>query len=133
MNRIIVIGAFHEIIELATDCGFDVIGIVDSSKTVSYLGIPVLGTDLDAESIFKEFKDTPIVISPDKPTLRKRLFEYYSKVGFKIETLISPSAIVSKTCKLGLGVIVHSNVVVSSFAEIKNGVRLNVGSCVMHD
>lgn len=134
MNReIILIGGFHEIIELCEEIGYKIIGIIDNNLEETYLGYPIIGTDDMAEIIFRKYGNTPLVITPDLPSTRKKLFLLYSKYSFKFETIISPSAKISKSSIIGTGAIIQHQVNVSSNVKIGNFTKLNVGCNVMHD
>ncbi len=130
---VIIVGAFHEIIELCEDSGWNVLGIIDNNLKGEYFGIPILGKDEDAKVIYVTHVSCKIVISPDNPSVRKRLSQYYKDVGFDFATIVSPKAIVSKSAKLGIGTVIQSGVNVSSACIIGNFVKLNINSNIMHD
>lgn len=133
MKEIIIVGAFHEVIELAIEIGYNIVGIIDNKIKNSFRNIQILGTDNDAEEIYKMYSEVPLVISPDKPLVRKTLHDFYSKIGFQFQSMISPRAQISESAKIGCGVFVQHNVVISSNVTIENGVRINVNACIMHD
>ena len=132
-KKVIIIGGFHEIIELCEDIGVEIVGIIDNSLAGEYLGYPILGNDNDAEQIYKKYKDVPVAITPDLPVIRERLFQHYSAKGFGFQTLISGSAKISKSSTIGRGTIIQSGVNISSFCEIGDFVKLNVNANIMHD
>lgn len=133
MKDIILVGAFHEVIELANECNLNIIGIIDNNIKKRYFNIQILGSDREAEEIYLKYSKVPLVISPDVPQVRERLFKFYSTIGFKFQNLISPKADISKSASLGNGILVQQNVNITSNVIIKDGVRLNVCACVMHD
>lgn len=131
--KIIIVGGFSEIIELCEDLECEIAGIIDHASVDRIFGYPVLGKDADAPELLGAYKDAFVVVSPDKPTLRHKLVAYYKETGFRIASLVSKRAVVSKYARLGEGVIIHNGVNVSAGVEIGNYVRLNVNSNVMHD
>lgn len=137
MKNVIIVGAFHEIIELCEMCGYNIVGMIDNqlynSGLKSYLDYPLIGTDEKASSLHKQYKETPVIITPDKPQIRKKLIEYYIGIGYKTTSLISPEARISKSAYIGEGVVIQSGVNVSSFTKIGNFVKLNTNCNVMHD
>ncbi len=134
MNKeIILVGGFHEIIELCEEIGYKIIGIIDNNLKETYRGYQIIGTDNMVENISLRYKDIPLVISPDIPSIREKLFLMYSEYRFKFETIISPSAKISKSSVIGTGVIIQHQVNVSSNVKIGNFTKLNVGCNVMHD
>lgn len=132
-KKVIIVGAFHEMIELCESAGYDIIGIIDNEKENQFLSYPIIGKDQEAESLYAKYKDIPLVITPDTPLIREKLVNLYMKIGFNIETVISPNAIISKYAKIGNGVVIQTGVNVSAFAEIKDFVKLNTRCNIMHD
>ena len=96
-KEIILVGGFHEIIELCEEIGYKIIGIIDNNLKESYWGYPIIGTDNMIKIISQNYKHIPLVITPDFPSTRKKLFLEYSKYGFEFETIISPTAKISKS------------------------------------
>jgi sugar O-acyltransferase (sialic acid O-acetyltransferase NeuD family) len=109
------------------------VGIIDNHLKDEYLGYRILGGDEKGKAIYDEFKDVPLIISPDSPRVRQTLANYYSKIGFRFHSLISPLAMISKSAKLGTGVVIQSAVNVSTLVTLGNFVKLNSLSNVMHD
>lgn len=132
-KNIIIVGAFHEVIELCEDCCSNIVGIIDNNITGLYFGIPVIGKDSDAESLFKTYSHCQLVISPDLPKVRENLVKLYSGIGYDFATIISPKANVSKSAKIGKGSVIQSGVNVSAATTIGNFVKLNTNANVMHD
>ena len=132
-HKVIIVGAFREIIELCEDCDYQIVGIIDNNNTGDYYGIPILGTDEDAAVIYKDYSDCSIVISPDLPIVREKLFVLYSQIGFHFATVISPKAIISRSAKIGKGTVVQACVNVSAGSTIGDFVKLNTYANVMHD
>lgn len=132
-KRIILVGGFHEIIELCENIGYTIIGIIDNNIVDHYLNYPILGTDEDAHEILKNNSNTPLVITPDAPLIREKLFNYYFNIGFNFETIISSKANISKSASIGIGSIIQDGVNISANTSIGIFNKLNSGSNVMHD
>ncbi|KUK56789.1 MAG: Putative capsular polysaccharide related hexapeptide transferase family protein, partial [Bacteroidetes bacterium 38_7] len=96
-KKIILVGGFHEIIELCENLGYTIIGIIDNNIKDSYLNYPILGTDDEANTLFMKYGSIPLVITPDLPIIREKLFKHYSDIGFSFETIISSHAKISKS------------------------------------
>ena len=47
-DKVIIVGAFHEVVELCEDCGFEIVGIIDAHSDDTFMNYPVIGTDADA-------------------------------------------------------------------------------------
>ena len=130
---IILVGGFHEIIELCLICNSNIIGIIDNFKRKDYCGYEILGHDKDASRIFKDYPDTKVIITPDEPKIREALYKYYSAIGFKFATLVHPGAYISPMAVIGDGTIIHNYVNVSPEVKIGRCVRLNTFSNIMHN
>lgn len=132
-NNIILLGGFHEVIELCEKAGFNIIGIIDSVLENNYLGYPILGTDNDAENLYSKYGNCKLVVSPDSPIVRERLVRLYKRIGWEFATIISPSSRISKSAIIGVGSIIQDGVNVSAFTKIGNYVKLNTNANIMHD
>ena len=132
-DRVIVVGAFHEILELCHRSGKAVVGILDNECAGSYQGIPILGTDNDAREFLVRWAGVPLVISPDMPARRKRLHDYYREIGYTFCTRTDPSAVVSPSAKLGEGALVAAHAHISSNARVGEFTRINAMANLMHD
>lgn len=132
-KKVIIVGGFHEIIELCEESGYSIAGIIDNHLSDQFMGYSVLGSDEDANQIFKNYVDIPLVITPDSPAIREKLFHLYSSIGFTFSTIISLRSKISKSAIIGEGTIIQDNVNVSANARIGKFVKLNTGCNVMHD
>ncbi|MEJ5961274.1 DapH/DapD/GlmU-related protein [Pedobacter immunditicola] len=132
-NEIIIVGAFHEIIELAEDLNISILGLIDNEKVGLYRNYPILATDATSNDLSPEIKEVPIVITPDGPALRMKLSVMYKKFGYTFSSLVAIGAKVSKSAFIGNGVIIQHGVNVSAQAEIADFVKLNTYCNVMHN
>jgi sugar O-acyltransferase (sialic acid O-acetyltransferase NeuD family) len=132
-NRVILVGGFHEVIDLCESCGVDIAGIIDNRLQGSYRGHSVLGGDEDAEALYNKYGDVPLLVTPDEPGVRKSLVDRYSALGFRFASGVHPLASVSPSADLGTGVIVHTFAHVSTDAHVGDFVRVNACANVMHD
>lgn len=133
MKEIILVGGFHEMIELCEDAGFNIIGIIDNNIIGEYYGYPILGTDKDAVTIYRQHPNCQIVITPDSPRLRSKLVDYYRSFGFTFATVIHPAATISRFVSIGEGTVVQRGVNVSANTKIGDFCKLNIGCNIMHD
>lgn len=133
MKEVILVGAFHEMVELCEDCGIHIAGIIDNNLTGSFLGIPIIGTDNDAPRLYQEYSHCELVVTPDSPKVRETLVQLYTEAGFEFTSIISPKANISRSAKIGRGTVIQSGVNVSAATKIGNFVKLNTNANVMHD
>jgi sugar O-acyltransferase (sialic acid O-acetyltransferase NeuD family) len=81
----------------------------------------------------KNKKDHQFVIAIGEPLLRESLWNKITDRGFGPVSLIDPTAIISKTAKIGKGVLIQSFVMISSDTDIKDNVFFQSGSGIGHD
>jgi sugar O-acyltransferase (sialic acid O-acetyltransferase NeuD family) len=132
-HSIIIIGGFHEIIELAQDNNQDIYGLIDNVKIGSYLNYSILGSDNDIQKLYIKFGKHPILITPDNPLIRLSLYNLYSKNGFSFSSLISKDAKVSASANIGIGSIVQYGVKVSCESVVGRFVKLNYNCNIAHN
>ncbi len=132
-KNLIIVGGFHEIIELCEELGYSIIGIIDNILKGQYLGYQIIGSDNEANQLFKKFNKIPLVITPDSPPVREKLFKLYSDIGFTFETIVSTRAKISKSASIGIGTIIQDGVNISANTKIRDFVKLNTGCNIMHD
>lgn len=65
--------------------------------------------------------------------IRKRITLSLEAAGFTLVTLIHPSAVVSPSAQLGMGVLVCPGAVVNADAQIGKGCIVNTGAVVEHE
>ena len=130
MDRVILIGYFKETAELCEKCGCMIAGYVDNEDRGFYT---YLGNDEEFINEYNSFLDIPLVITPDNPSIREKLYNRYHELGFKFKTLIAPDAIVSKTATISEGCMIQSLCNVSSDSYLGKCVRVNTGANLMHD
>jgi UDP-N-acetylbacillosamine N-acetyltransferase len=131
-NGVILVGGFYEIIELCQISGLKIIGVIDSVPPFIQ-NIELLGSDHDAERIIKKFQNTSLIITPDQPETREKLYNQYVTYNPNFYKLISPKAYISAYSQIGEGCVVQNFVNVSTNVEINRFVKLNTYANIMHD
>ncbi len=132
-QQILLVGAYHEMVEVCKDAGFEIVGIIDNKETGEYYGVPIIGTDADAAQLKEQYPNLPVVIAPFIPQTRKRIYELYSSLGYKFATVISPLAKISRFASIGEGTVILPFVNVAANTHIGRFVKLNTMCNIMHD
>lgn len=132
-NEVVIVGAFHEIVELCEFNACRIVGVIDNNLKGEFLGYPIIGSDSDAQTLYPIYGKYPVIITPDLPKVREKLYSFYKSLGFLFTSLINKDAYISPSAKLGEGIIVQNKVYISSSSIIGNFVKLNVGATLMHD
>lgn len=113
------------------------IGIVDRKENLGKLvmGVPFVGCDDDLPALFKDGYGYAFVTvgSIGNPTLRIKLFNLLSEIGYEIPVIIDNSAKVSKYATVEQGVFIGKQSILNAGALIQKGAILNSGSIVDHD
>lgn len=129
MKKVVVIGGFTEVIEALSETKTEILGYVDFEKRDSI--IKYLGTD--DNYIESGTKEIPIVLSPDLPEIRRRLYFLYQNSGFNFFSFVHYLSYLSPSAVLHDCVFIQRFAHVSSGVVLEKGVRLNVQSNIMHD
>jgi UDP-N-acetylbacillosamine N-acetyltransferase len=132
-NKVILVGGFIEIIELCEDNNLEIVGLIDKIERQSFFSYPLLGQDDEVKEISLKFPNSSIIITPDNPSIRQKLFLHYRNYGFDFKTLISKNAIISKSVKIGFGSIIQTGVNVSASVNIGEFVKVNSCANIMHN
>jgi UDP-N-acetylbacillosamine N-acetyltransferase len=132
-RKIVLVGAFHEIVELCEACDVQIAGIFDEHVQGDFMGHKVLGRDEDARRLADVLRDVPVLIVPDAPAVRRRLAAYYLSLGYRPASLVSPRAVVSKSASIGPGTVVQSCCHISTSVRIGEFVKVNAAANLMHD
>jgi sugar O-acyltransferase (sialic acid O-acetyltransferase NeuD family) len=132
-DKLIIVGGFSEVVELAEECGKHIIGLIDPNLHREYLGHPVLGADSDAVAIHGQYPDAAAFVAVDDPDHRARLVALYAQVGFRFTSLIHPRAKISRIAAYGVGVMVQYGAHLSANVRVEDHVRVNVYANIMHD
>ncbi|MBQ9983281.1 MAG: hypothetical protein IJP29_01695 [Lachnospiraceae bacterium] len=133
MKSIILVGAFIEAVELCEKCGYHIVGITDPYLKGDFMSYPIIGTDDELILKKEQYGQNSLVLVPDSPVVREKLFFKYKESGFKFETIISPLASISKSATIGEGCVIADHCNVSSAVILGRGVRLNVCANIMHE
>ncbi len=132
-DRIILVGAFSEIIELCAAAGIAIAGLIDDRLTGTHWGHEIDGTDAEAPRLLAEHPGVPVHITPEAPSVRRRLTERYQSLGAAIATLVHPTAIVAPSAHLGAGCVVQAGAHISSGTRLGRGVKVNTCANITHD
>lgn len=111
------------------------VGFVDEREALwgtQIMGFPVLG---DGNWLCQESLHSPIAVALGVGSNKSRyqIAERCSQSEIEILTLIHPSAVVSRTARLGRGTVVMAGAIINPDATVGAGVIVNSGAVVEHD
>jgi len=114
---------------------YKVIGFLDDDKTkwqTKIYGIEVLG-GLDIANTFSDTVFVNGIGSPNNFWKKKEIIDKTNLTIDRFETIIHPSASVSKMSNIGNGTVILQNVTISSNTSIGNHVMILPNSVINHD
>lgn len=145
IKKIIVIGAggtardiidtINEINDESDNLHYNILGFLDDDKKIvgkKKMGVKILGPI----KYKNEYKDCFFINGIGKVDNIFKREEVISKLNLNIdrfETIIHPSSSISRTAKIGKGVLILRNVSVMSRAKIGNHVTIHPNAVVSHD
>src|SRR3954452_13045964 len=117
----------------ALNSAFDVVGFIDRHPVGTLVnGIPVVGSDKELAAFFeKGVRHIHVAIGSN--AIRERLGQDVARLGFCHSTLISPSACVSRSARLGNGAVMMAGAIVNAEATIGELTIINTNASVDHD
>lgn len=147
---IVFLGAYLNLkrqYDFATECGFEVAGVVDEIEYNPYLdktwqGMPMLGhpdTFFNNPEIRDKYQffismpfDTPTLISSDITVSwnRDRYIDKVNNLDLDCVTLIAPTAQVADTVTLGKGVYIAGNCVIANYTQIGDFAQIHDNSII---
>jgi UDP-perosamine 4-acetyltransferase len=120
-------------IELIQSSGLQVdFAIGNENEAGLCVGVPILSGDSNLERLrIDGYRNVFIAVGSN--LLRERLASFAVEQGFSLVNAVSPSAIVSPSAKLGMGIAVMAGTVVNADCTIGDLAIINTGATVDHD
>jgi UDP-perosamine 4-acetyltransferase len=132
---VLVVGAGDHakvVIELIEAGGrYRVVGLIDE-KSTPVLGIPVVGTDAD----LPRFRDNGIMnafVAVGDNKRRLAAGRRLQSCGFQIINVVSPTATISPSVQMGVGIAIMAGAVVNAECRIEDFAIINTGAIIDHD
>ncbi len=115
----------------------DIVGVVTPSLSAErqvFKGILHFSSDDDVLNFnTSEIKLVNGIGSLPQQTLRTKIYEKFSQLGYEFETVIDHKAVISSYAKLGDGVQIMAGAIVQTGAIIGNNCIINTGAIIEHD
>jgi sugar O-acyltransferase (sialic acid O-acetyltransferase NeuD family) len=115
---------------------FEIAGLIGLEEELQheYMGYRVIATDNDLRKLAKQYQYAIITVGQIESALvRKRLYGQALVLGFKLPTIISPTAYVSNHAVVGDGTIVMHGAIVNGNARLGNNCIVNTNALIEHD
>jgi sugar O-acyltransferase (sialic acid O-acetyltransferase NeuD family) len=111
---------------------YKIVGIIDKKKKF-LLNYKVFSESYISKKLIKNNYAFVTVGQIKNYKVRVKLYNRLKDLGFKIPTIISPSAHISKHAVIGEGTIVMHGVIVNAGAVIGNNCIINTNALIEHD
>jgi len=134
-KQILIFGAGGHgkvVLDILLEAKQDVLGFLDddSKKTGTKInGVPILGD----WSYATRHKSAGLVVGIGNNEVRKKIHDRAVKDGVEIVNAIHPKAVISRSAKIGNGVVIMAGAVINPSVIIEDGVVVNTGASVDHD
>jgi sugar O-acyltransferase (sialic acid O-acetyltransferase NeuD family) len=139
-KKLLVIGAgghARVVLDLLSTLAIQPVGALDDDSSrigQEIFGVAVLGTDSDiAKFPATEFELVNAIGSENLPNIRQKIFEKFKLLGYSFQTLIHPSAVISKRVEIGEGCQIMAGATIQVGAKIGRNVLVNTKASIDHD
>lgn len=114
---------------------YRIVGFSDKSSVMHYRGYGVVCNDEELESMYeKGVKNAFITIGyMGNSSVRNQLYYRLKAIGYKIPSIIDPSAIIASDALYGEGTFIGKRVVINSNAVLGKMCIVNTGAIIEHD
>lgn len=140
MEKIAIVGAggfAREILTLINDINkvnplYEVVGFVDSDKSKTIHGLPVIGDDDEVNATTEPLS---VVIAVGEPHLKEKIQRKFTNELISFPTLVHPSVIIGdkESVKIGKGCIICAGNIMTTDINLHNFITLNLACTVGHD
>ncbi len=138
-TRILLIGGgghCHSVLDSVISLNmYDEIGIVDNDYISPYLGVRVVGSDHDLPKLLRDgWRNAIITVgSVGETIIRRRIFENLNRIGFRITSIIDPTATIAQGVNIKEGCFLGKHSVVNTGSVLGECCIINTGAIVEHD
>jgi sugar O-acyltransferase (sialic acid O-acetyltransferase NeuD family) len=115
---------------------FEIAGLVGTEAELQNdcMGYHVIATDTELPELAKQYQYALITVGQIESSLdRQRLYNHALALGFKLPTIISPNAYVSRHAILCNATIIMHGAIVNAGAKVGNNCIINSNALIEHD
>jgi sugar O-acyltransferase (sialic acid O-acetyltransferase NeuD family) len=113
----------------------EIVGFADDDQSThgtERLGVPVLG---GIEETVQRVREAALVVTTGSPSSfdsRRRIVERLGEEDTRYATLVHPTAVVPQSARLGVGCVVHANVIMTADIVVGRHVVVMPGAVLTH-
>lgn len=138
-KTITVIGARMDghagvVVDTIEEVGLKLTGFIDNTPELqgkNICGVPVLGSTDDL--LHMKIPSDTVHIAIGDNVARGKIFDILKKRGIPVETLIHPTAVISKTARIGDGCFIGPRAIINHASVICEACLINSGAIIEHD
>lgn len=115
---------------------YNIAGIIDKKELIGQkvLGYEVIGNDDDLPKLFSKYKNAVVTVGQIKSSsLRVKIYNLLKEIGYKLPTIISPYAYVSKHSFIDESTVIMHHVIINADVKIGKNCIINTKSLIEHD
>lgn len=115
---------------------FKIAGLVGIEHELhnEFMGHSVIATDDDLPKLAQQYQNALITVGQiESAFVRQRIYEQALNLGFKLPTIISPTALVSRYAVVGRASIIMHGATINAGAKIGNNCIINTNALIEHD
>lgn len=116
---------------------FEMVGIVDNFKRIgsSMMGVKIAGKDKDLKNFYKKGIHYALITvgSIRDNTKRYELFNTARQIGYEFPVVVSPTAILDSSIKIGEGTVIMPGCIVNVDSFIGKNCIINTAVVIEHD
>ena len=137
-EKIVLVGAGGHckvLIESLDTDTYEIIGVLDNfvSKGTMINGVPVIGNDASAESLFQAGVHNAAIAIVGNLKIRRTLLDKYTKIGFSFPIIVHPTAHVSSSAQIGKGTAILAGATINAEAKVQDFATVNTGAIIEHE
>lgn len=133
MQDIILIGAgghAMSVVESVDSSRQRIYGFVDAEKTGSWLGLPILGREIQEVPNYKQYH---YLVAIGDVFQRREYYQTIQSLGLKAANIIDSTAIISPTVVMGVGNYVGKLAIINAGTVIGNNNLINTKALLEHN
>src|ERR1041384_5856935 len=134
-NSIVIYGAGGHgkvVLDILLEAQQNVVGFIDDDlkkRGEKINGLPVLGD----WSYASRNKSVKLALGIGNNEIRKKIYEKALREDVEVVNAIHPKAVISRSARIGKGVVVMAGVVINPSVTVEDGVVVNTAATVDHD
>ena len=133
MKKLIMIGAGGHAESVADSIDtnrYELVGFIDSNKTGSHMGLPILGKEITAVHGYEAYA---YFVSIGDVSYRELWFKKLQELQLTIINIIDKTAIISNSASIGIGNFIGKLAIINAGAKVGDNNVINTKALIEHE